>query len=85
MSNPLRELLAEFVVSVDKAGELARGNAQVDALKAKLGELQRPHRGLRGHLMAGVGFRSAAVPIRDALKVRAPSPFRTRVEHLKCA
>jgi hypothetical protein len=40
MSEALRSLLAEFVVQVDKAGELARGNAQVDALKAKLGELQ---------------------------------------------
>jgi hypothetical protein len=39
MSDALRQLLAEFVVSVDKAGELAKGNEQVDALKAKLGEL----------------------------------------------
>jgi hypothetical protein len=33
-------LLAEFIVSVDKAGELARGNESVSALKARLGELQ---------------------------------------------
>jgi hypothetical protein len=39
MSEALRSLLAEFVVSVDRAGEMAKGNAQVDALKAKLGEL----------------------------------------------
>lgn len=39
MSESLRTLLAEFVVSVDKAGELAKGNEAVDALKARLGEL----------------------------------------------
>jgi hypothetical protein len=33
-------LLASFVIEVDKAGELARGNAAVDALKSKLLELQ---------------------------------------------
>ncbi len=32
----LRQLLASFVVEVDKAGELAKGNAAIDALKAKL-------------------------------------------------
>jgi len=40
MSEALRSLLASFVVEVDKAGELAKGNAAVDALKARLGELQ---------------------------------------------
>lgn len=40
MSDALRELLASFVVEVDKAGELAKGNAAVEALKAKLTELQ---------------------------------------------
>jgi hypothetical protein len=40
MSDALRELLASFVIEVDKAGELAKGNAQVDALKAKLTDLQ---------------------------------------------
>jgi len=39
MSDALRSLLAEFVVSVDKAGELAKGNEAVDALKARLAEL----------------------------------------------
>jgi hypothetical protein len=40
MSDALRELLASFVVEVDKAGELAKGNAAIDALKTKLAELQ---------------------------------------------
>lgn len=40
MSDALRELLASFVVEVDKAGELAKGNAAVDALKQKLADLQ---------------------------------------------
>jgi hypothetical protein len=40
MSEALRQLLAEFVVTVDRAGELARGNQAVDALKLKLTELQ---------------------------------------------
>src|SRR4051812_30020617 len=40
MSEALRSLLAEFVVQVDKAGELARGNEAVTALKARLVELQ---------------------------------------------
>jgi hypothetical protein len=39
MSEALRSLLAEFVVNVDKAGELAKGNEAVTALKARLGEL----------------------------------------------
>ncbi|HEY6056231.1 MAG TPA: phage tail tape measure protein [Gaiellaceae bacterium] len=40
MSDALRELLASFVIEVDKAGELAKGNAAIDALKARLGDLQ---------------------------------------------
>lgn len=40
MSEALRSLLAEFVVQVDKAGELARGNEAVTALKERLVELQ---------------------------------------------
>ncbi len=36
----LRELLASFVIEVDKAGELAKGNLAIDALKARLGDLQ---------------------------------------------
>lgn len=40
MSEALRSLLAEFVVQVDKAGELARGNEAVTALKERLSELQ---------------------------------------------
>ncbi len=39
MSDALRALLAEFTVSVDKAGELAKGNQAVDALKSRLAEL----------------------------------------------
>src|SRR3954471_630290 len=40
MSDALRELLASFVIEVDKAGELAKGNAAIDALKARLVDLQ---------------------------------------------
>lgn len=40
MSEALRSLLAEFVVQVDKAGELARGNEAVTALKERLSDLQ---------------------------------------------
>lgn len=36
----LRQLLASFVIEVDKAGELAKGNAAIDALKSRLGDLQ---------------------------------------------
>jgi hypothetical protein len=36
----LRSLLAEFVIQVDKAGALAKGNAAIDAMKAKLEALQ---------------------------------------------
>lgn len=36
----LRSLLASFVIEVDKAGELAKGNAAIDALKGRLGDLQ---------------------------------------------
>lgn len=40
MSDALRELLASFVIEVDKAGDLAKGNAQIDALKKRLEDLQ---------------------------------------------
>jgi hypothetical protein len=40
MSEALRTLLAEFVIQVDSAGELAKGNAAVDALRRKLEGLQ---------------------------------------------
>ena len=40
MSDALRELLASFVIEVDKAGELAKGNAAISALKERLAELQ---------------------------------------------
>jgi hypothetical protein len=40
VSDALRELIASFVVEVDKAGELAKGNAAVDLLKERLTELQ---------------------------------------------
>lgn len=36
----LRQLLAQFVIEVDKAGALAKGNAAVDALKKRIEELQ---------------------------------------------
>lgn len=40
MSDSLRVLLAEFVVEIDKAGALKRGNVEVEALKDRLHELQ---------------------------------------------
>ena len=40
MADELRSLLASFVIEVDKAGALAKGNAQIDALKKRLEELQ---------------------------------------------
>lgn len=48
MSDALRELLASFVVEVDKAGELAKGNAAVEALKARLTELQDSFKRVKG-------------------------------------
>ncbi len=39
MSDALRELLASFTVEVDKAGELAKGNAAIDALHARLKQI----------------------------------------------
>jgi hypothetical protein len=47
MSEALRSLLAEFVVTVDRAGELAKGSAAVDALKLKLTELQTSFAGVK--------------------------------------
>lgn len=41
MSEALRSLLASFTVEVDKAGELAKGNAEVASLAARLGDLQQ--------------------------------------------
>lgn len=40
MADALRSLLAEFVVEIDKAGALKRGNVEVEALKDRLHELQ---------------------------------------------
>jgi hypothetical protein len=45
MSDALRTLLAEFVIEVDKAGALQRGNAQIEALKDRLHEMQIVARG----------------------------------------
>lgn len=39
-TDALRSLLASFVIEVDKAGELAKGNAAVDAMKQRLADLQ---------------------------------------------
>lgn len=36
----LRQLLASFVIEVDKAGELAKGNAAIDAMRMRLSDLQ---------------------------------------------
>lgn len=40
MANALRELLAEFIIQVDPGGELVKGNARVDALKAAVAQLE---------------------------------------------
>lgn len=40
MAEALRTLLCEFLIEVDKAGELKRGNAQIESLKDRLHELQ---------------------------------------------
>jgi hypothetical protein len=40
MTDSLRQLVASFTVEVDKAGALKQGNAQVDALKGNLGQLE---------------------------------------------
>lgn len=48
MSDALRELLASFVVEVDKAGELAKGNAAIEALKERLAELQESFKRVKG-------------------------------------
>jgi hypothetical protein len=57
----LRQLLAEFVVEVDKAGELKKGNAAVDALKKRLEELQaaaKPAARAVGDAFAGIGAKA---------------------------
>jgi len=57
----LRQLLAEFVVEVDKAGELAKGNAKVEALKKRLEELQaaaKPAAKAVGDAFAGIGAKA---------------------------
>jgi hypothetical protein len=53
--------LAEFQISVDKAGELAKGNAAVDGLKARLTELQAEFAKVKAPAAA------AAKAIREAL------------------
>ncbi len=47
MSTVLRELLAKFSVSVDPEGNLDRGHAQVDGLKAALAQLETRLAGLK--------------------------------------
>lgn len=71
MSDVLRELLASFVVEVDKAGELVKGNAEVTALKARLGELQAEFAKVKAPAAAaGKAIRDALSPddhVRNAL------------------
>lgn len=63
MSEALRSLLAEFIVQVDKAGELAKGNAQVDALKERLVELQAQFEKVKAPAeRAGRAIRAALTP-----------------------
>ena len=61
MSDALRQLLASFVVEVDKAGELAKGNAAIDALKERLVDLQeaaKPAAKAVNDAFAGIGARN---------------------------
>jgi hypothetical protein len=46
MADALRQLLAEFIVSIDPQGELAKGHAKIDALKAASAALEEKLRGL---------------------------------------
>lgn len=64
---PLRSLLAEFVVQVDRAGALAKGNAQVDALKKKLEQLQE-------------AAKPAAAAVGDAFAQAGGSQFTRRAQ-----
>lgn len=64
---PLRSLLAEFVVQVDRAGALAKGNAQVDALKKKLEQL-------------GEAAKPAAQAVGDAFAQAGGSQFTRRAQ-----
>jgi hypothetical protein len=85
VSDALRELIASFYVEVDKAGELAKGSAEVDALKAKLAELQAGFAKVKAPAeQAGKAIGDALGKGRDSRgrflpgggsSVPAPSPF----------
>lgn len=89
MSEALRSLLAEFVVQVDKAGELAKGNEAVSALKARLQELQaefakvkapaaRAGRAVQDAFMGGGGYGGApglAAALQNAAQDRTKGLF----------
>lgn len=81
MSDALRELLASFVVEVDKAGELAKGNAAVDALKERLTELQEAFKKVKapaegaGKAVADVFARAAQQAKKNIESIAALSAF----------
>jgi hypothetical protein len=68
-------LLASFIVEVDKAGELARGNEAVSALKARLAELQAEFAKVKAPAeRAGKAIRDALTPdehVRNAIGAAA--------------
>jgi hypothetical protein len=81
MSDALRELLASFVIEVDKAGELAKGNAAIDALKERLTELQEQFKKVKapaegaGKAIEDVFARAAQTAKRNIDSIAALSAF----------
>lgn len=78
MADALRQLLAEFVVEVDKAGALKRGNAEVEALKDRLHELQTIMQTIRAPAM------KAAKTVQDVF-ARAAQAATTNLAAIQAA
>lgn len=87
MSDALRELIASFVVEVDKAGELAKGNAAIDSLKERLAELQESFKKVKapadqaGRAISDVFTQAARTAARNLSAIGAASAFGGRADN----
>lgn len=70
MADALRQLLAEFIVSIDPQGELAKGHAKIDALKAASAALEEKLKGL-GKAGAGAAAGLEAAFAKVAAKAQS--------------
>jgi hypothetical protein len=87
MSDALRELLASFVIEVDKAGELVKGNAAVDSLKERLTELQDQFKKVKApaaqaaSAIEGVFEHAAQAAKKNLQAIAAMTAFGGRADH----